>query len=127
MLINMKIIKYTFLILVSAVLYSCADSARTTDTSVNLSERETYRYNKALTALQEVESLGRKASISPTHEVVIELLTKAENLKYDYNNEGMNVATMMHCDSLVMRINNYKKQVEQFAENTILQLILNYF
>jgi hypothetical protein len=34
----------------------------------------------------------------------------------------MNVATMMHCDSLVMRINNYKKQVEQFAEKTILQL-----
>lgn len=122
MLINMKIIKYTFLILVSAVLYSCADSARTTDTSVSLSERETYRYNKALTALQEVESLGRKASISPTHEVVIELLTKAEKLKYDYNDEGMNVATMMHCDSLVMRINNYKKQVEQFAEKTILQL-----
>lgn len=122
MLINMKIIKYSFLILVSAVLYSCADSARTTDTNVSLSERETYRYNKALTALQEVESLGRKASISPTHEVVIELLTKAKNLKYDYNNEGMNVATMMHCDSLVMRINNYKKQVEQFAEKTILQL-----
>ncbi len=122
MLINMKIIKYTFLILVSAVLYSCADSARTTDASVSLSERETYRYNKALTALQEVESLGRKASISPTHEVVIELLTKAKNLKYDYNDEGMNVATIMHCDSLVMRINNYKKQVEQFAEKTILQL-----
>ena len=122
MLINMKIIKYSFLILVSAVLYSCADSARTTDTNVSLSERETYRYNKALTALQEVELLGRKASISPTHEVVIELLTKAEKLKYDYNEEGMNVATMMHCDSLVMRINNYKKQVEQFAEKTILQL-----
>lgn len=122
MLINMKIIKYTFLILVSTVLYSCADSARTTDSSVSLSEREIYRYTKALTALQEVESLGRKASISPTHEVVIELLTKAENLKYDYNDEGMNVATMMHCDSLVMRINNYKKQVEQFAEKTILQL-----
>ena len=122
MLINMKIIKYSFLILVSAVLYSCADSARTTDTSVSLSEREAYRYSKALTALQEVESLGRKASISPTHEVVIELLTKAQKLKYDYNNEGMNVATMMHCDSLVMRINNYKKQVEQFAEKTILQL-----
>lgn len=118
----MKIIKFTFLILVSAVLYSCADSARTTDTSVSLSERETYRYNKALTALQEVESLGRKASISPTQEVVIELLTKAQKLKYDYNDEGMNVATMMHCDSLVMRINNYKKQVEQFAEKTILQL-----
>lgn len=31
----------------------------------------------------------------------------------------VNVATMMHCDSLVMRINNYKKQVEQFAEKTI--------
>lgn len=122
MLINMKIIKYTFLILVSAVLYSCADSARTTDSSVSLSEREIYRYNKALTALQEVESLGRKASISPTQEVVIELLTKAQKLKYDYNDEGMNVATMMHCDSLVMRINNYKKQVEQFAEKTILQL-----
>lgn len=122
MLINMKIIKYSFLILVSAILYSCADSARTTDTSVSLSERETYRYNKALTALQEVESLGRKASISPTHEVVIELLTKAQKLKYDYNDEGMNVATIMHCDSLVMRINNYKKQVEQFAEKTILQL-----
>ena len=118
----MKIIKYTFLILVSAVLYSCADSARTTDTNVSLSEREAYRYNKALTALQEVESLGRKASISPTQEVVIELLTKAKKLKYDYNDEGMNVATMMHCDSLVMRINNYKKQVEQFAEKTILQL-----
>lgn len=122
MLINMKIIKYTFLILVSAVLYSCADSARTTDTSVSLSEREAYRYNKALTALQEVESLGRKASISPTHEGVIELLTKAKKLKYDYNDEGMNMATMMHCDSLVMRINNYKNQVEQFAEKTILQL-----
>ena len=122
MLINMKIIKYSFLILVSAILYSCVDSARTTDTSVSLSEREAYRYNKALTALQEVESLGRKASISPTHEVVIELLTKAKKLKYDYNDEGMNVATIMHCDSLVMRINNYKKQVEQFAENTILQL-----
>ena len=122
MLINMKIIKYSFLILVSAILYSCVDSARTTDTSVSLSEREAYRYNKALTALQEVESLGRKASISPTHEVVIELLTKAKKLKYDYNDEGMNVATMIHCDSLVMRINNYKKQVEQFAEKTILQL-----
>lgn len=122
MLINMKIIKYTFLILFFAVLYSCADSARTTDTSVSLSEREAYRYNKALTALQEVESLGRKASISPTQEVVIELLTKAKKLKYDYNDEGMNVATMIHCDSLVMRINNYKKQVEQFAEKTILQL-----
>ena len=88
--------------------------------SVKLSEREAYRYDKALQAIEKVEHMCEQVASSPSHETVVSLLSKAKELKYDYNDEGMNVATIKHCDSLKMRIENCQQRAASVAEQMII-------
>lgn len=71
---------------------------------VELSEREAYRYNKALAQVKEVDSLWSVCSQDVSPEQIRQLFNKIRKLKYEYNENGMNVATLKRCDSLQQRI-----------------------
>ena len=77
---------------------------RTSDTKIELSEREAYRYNKALAQVIEVDSIVKSISGKVTPEKLNRLITKIRKLKYDYNENGMSASAMKQCDSLQRRI-----------------------
>lgn len=90
-------------------LSSCGGNGSTTTTSqsqlsdgVNLSEREEYRYNKALADVEAIEALLQAGEQSA--EGVAKLQQRAKALNYEYNAEGMNAATVEHCEQLRQRI-----------------------
>ena len=76
----------------------------TSNTKIELSEREAYRYNKALAQVIEVDSIVKSISGKVTPEKLNRLITKIRKLKYDYNDNGMTAAAMKQCDSLQRRI-----------------------
>jgi hypothetical protein len=90
-------------------LSSCGGNGSTTTTSqsqlsdgVNLSEREEYRYNKALADVEAIEALLQADEQSA--EGVAKLQQRAKALNYEYNAEGMNAATVEHCEQLRQRL-----------------------
>lgn len=86
---------------------STATSSTSTATSgVNLSEREEYRYNKTLADIEEIEALMQAKEQSAECIAKIEQKTKA--LHYEYNAEGMNTATVEHCERLRQRVEKLK-------------------
>lgn len=86
---------------------------------VLLSEREAYRYDRAVAAVEKVEALLEKMDAAPTQEGMLELLTEAKELEYNYDDTGMSVEAMMRCDSLKMRIDDCKQMAVSFAENRV--------
>ena len=116
----MKPMKYIVIFFVVLVFGGCGGTA-TKNEGVNLSEREAYRYDKALQEIAQVESLCEQVATSPSQEAIFALLIKAKALKYDYNDEGMNVETIQHCDSLKMRIMSCQERAVSVAESVVLQ------
>ncbi len=116
----MKPMKYIVIFFVVLVFGGCGGTA-TKNEGVNLSEREAYRYDKALQEIAQVESLCEQVATSPSQEAIVALLIKAKALKYDYNDEGMNVETIQHCDSLKMRIMSCQERAVSVAESVVLQ------
>ena len=116
----MKAIKNIITLCVFAALCSCGGATVKDNNKVALSEREAYRYDKALKAVEQVEELCEQMAEKPSQEGMLRLLTQAKALKYDYNDEGMNVATMEHCDSLVTRINECRQRAVSISEQAIL-------
>ena len=109
------IVAFTFLAL-------CGCNGLTNEkTGVRMSEREEYRYNKVLQAVEEFEKECDKLASAPSQDMLIALLNKAKELKYDYNDENMNVATIQHCDSLKMRILNSQQRIVSLSELAILK------
>lgn len=76
----------------------------TSNTKIELSEREAYRYNKALAQVTEVDSIWESIAGKVMPEQLSQLITKIRKLKYDYNDNGMSTAAMKQCDSLQRRI-----------------------
>lgn len=116
----MKAMRYIVILFVLLVFCGCGGTP-TKNEGVKLSERESYRYDKALQEVKHVESLCEQVSATPSQEAVVTLLTKAKALKYDYNDEGMNMATMQHCDSLKSRIMSCQERAVQIAEGVMVQ------
>lgn len=116
----MKPMKYIVIFFVVLVFGGCGGTT-TKNEGVNLSEREAYRYDKALQKIAQVESLCEQVATSPSQEAIVALLIKAKALKYDYNDEGMNVETIQHCDSLKMRIMSCQERAVSVAESVVLQ------
>jgi len=116
----MKPMKYIVILFVVLVFGGCGGTT-TKNEVVNLSEREAYRYDKALQEIAQVESLCEQVATSPSQEAIVALLIKAKALKYDYNDEGMNVETIQHCDSLKMRIMSCQERAVSVAESVVLQ------
>lgn len=116
----MKPMKYIVILFVVLVFGGCGGTT-TKNEGVNLSEREAYRYDKALQEIAQVESLCEQVATSPSQEAIVALLIKAKALKYDYNDEGMNVETIQHCDSLKMRIMSCQERAVSVAESVVLQ------
>ena len=115
----MKTIKHITTFLILLVIIACGKTQGNNE-SVRLTEREAYRYDKALQAIEKVENMCEQVASSPSQEAVVSLLSKAKELKYDYNDEGMNVATIKHCDSLKMRIENCQQRAALVAEQMII-------
>ena len=115
----MKTIKHITVFLILFVITACGKTQGNNE-SVRLTEREAYRYDKALQAIEKVEFMCEQVASSPSQETVISLLSKAKELKYEYNDDGMNVATIKHCDSLKMRIENCQQRAASVAEQMII-------
>ena len=116
----MKFTKYIAVAFIFLALCGC-DGLTSEKSGVRLSEREEYRYNKALKAVEQLEEECDKIASAPSQDVLVSLLSKARELKYDYNDEGMNVATMQYCDSLQMRIENCQQRIVSLSERVILK------
>lgn len=116
----MKAMKHIVILFVLLVFCGCGGTP-TKNEGVKLSEREAYRYDKAQQEVEQIELLCEQVATSPTQENIVSLLTQAKALKYDYNDEGMNVTTMQHCDSLKLRIVSCQERVIQVAERVMLQ------
>ena len=115
----MKTIKHITVFLILFVITACGKTQGNNE-SVRLTEREAYRYDKALQAIEKVEFMCEQVASSPSQETVISLLSKAKELKYEYNDDGMNVATIKHCDSLKMRIESCQQRAASVAEQMII-------
>ena len=115
----MKTIKHITVFLILFVITACGKTQGNNE-SVRLTEREAYRYNKVQQAVEQLEMECDKVASAPSYDVLIALLNKAKELKYDYNDEGMNVATIKHCDSLKMRIENCQQRAASVAEQMII-------
>ena len=115
----MKTIKHITVFIILIVITACGKT-QGNDERVRLTEREAYRYDKALQAIKKVEYMCEQVASSPSQETVISLLSKAKELKYEYNDDGMNVATIKHCDSLKMRIENCQQRAASVAEQMII-------
>ena len=74
----------------------------------SLSERDTYYYNKALLQVQEVDSMWNAISPNATPKQLQQLISKISKLKYEYNDNDMNLTTLKVCDSLKQRIEYLK-------------------
>ena len=79
-----------------------------------LSEKDTYYYNKALAQVLEVDSIWNAISSNATSKQLQQLITKINKLKYEYDDEDMNVATIQVCDALKQRIEYLQND---FVEN----------
>lgn len=102
------------------LLWGCGGTSyKNSNEGVQLSEREAYRYDKALAAVEQVELLYQQALSAPSQERIVALQEKVKSLKYNYNDEGMNLATIQHCDSLEMRIASCKERVLSIAEQSV--------
>lgn len=115
----MKTTRY-FATLIALLLFVGCGGITSKSDGVNLSEREAYRYDKAYSEVEQVESLCEQVSLSPSREAIVTLLSKAKALKYEYNDEGMNVATIEHCDSLKTRINQCQERALHIAEQAVI-------
>lgn len=87
--------------------------------TVQLSEREAYRYNKALAEVESVVALMQSCRTSKDAKTYEQMLAKSRGLKYVYNSEGMNNLTIEHCEKLKIRISNLKDTVETFVEQNM--------
>ena len=110
-------VRNVFMLLLAVATVACAPKVERG--GVLLSEREAYRYDRAVAAVEKVEALLEKMDAAPTQEGMLELLTEAKELEYNYDDTGMSVEAMMRCDSLKMRIDDCKQMAVSFAENRV--------
>ena len=114
----MKTTKYIITLLISLALCGCAEMQNRSHTP-KLSEREAYRYQSALQAVEKVEALCKQVEKAPSQESIQNMLAQARTLKYEYNNDGMNRATIQHCDSLKIRIEECQRLALLVAEQAV--------
>lgn len=107
-------VKYIAYLSVVLALTGCGgkDAGNSANGGVSLSERESFRYEQALQAVERVESLCDQIESAPAQESIKTLVSQANGLKYDYNDAGMNQATIAHCDSLKARVERCKSRAE---------------
>lgn len=102
-------------------LSSCIGKGGTTSKSegIHLSEREYVRYNNAEAELEKVCSLMQQCEQGGKVDSDATMLAQAKALQYEYNAEGMNKATIEHCNKLKERILEVQKKALAFVESKI--------
>ena len=123
---DVKVWGIAFLLIVVALLVTIFQK---NDTSgFYLSERDIYYYNKALAQVQEVDSIWNVISSKATPKQLQQLMSKISKLKYEYDDDDMNVATLKVCDSLKQRIeylqNDFMENIKTNYLNAGKQMIL---
>ena len=93
--------------------------ANSTSEGVRLSEREEFRYNNAVAEIERVESLMQQCEQGGNVDSYASMLAQARALQYEYNAEGMNEATVEHCNKLKERILEVQKKALAFVESKI--------
>ena len=88
--------------------------------AVHLSEREEFRYNNAVAEIERVESLMQQCEKGGNVDSYASMLAQAKALRYEYNAEGMNEATIGHCNKLKERILEVQKKALAFVESKII-------
>ena len=83
---------------------------------VKLSKEELTRYNTTIQQLEEIETLYDKAVNSKNGKSLADLVEISQSISYEYNDEGMNQATIQHCDSLKNRIAELKMNCKELYE-----------
>lgn len=112
----MKTIRYIVAMLVLLSVFGCNGVY---NKSVKLSEREAYRYDKALQEVEEVEKLCEQTAAQPSRDAIMSMLSRARSLKYNYDDEAMNEATISHCDSLKQRIDKCQYRALEVAQQMV--------
>lgn len=115
----MSIMRNVVLLLFAALALACAPQEEKNE-GVKLSEREAYRYARALEELEKLEKLYESTIAAPSRDGIIELLENCKGMEYDYDDKGMNVPTMMHCDSLKMRIDALRAKAVYSVEELMM-------
>lgn len=87
---------------------------------IKLLEEELSRYNEALRQVEEVESLYKRTQEERYVRSLTQLMELSNSLSYDYNDKGMNSATMQHCDSLKNRIADLQSDCKELYERIII-------
>lgn len=86
---------------------------------VCLSEREEFRYNNAEAELEKICSLMQQCEQGGNVDSFAAMLAQAKALQYEYNAEGMNEATVEHCNKLKEHILETQKKALAFVESKI--------
>ncbi len=113
--------RFLLLAMVVVSLSSCMGWGGTTPKSdgVSLSEREEFRYNNAAEALAKVESLMQQCEQDGNADSYAAMLSQARALQYEYDTEGMNEATIEHCNQLKERVLAMQSKALAFVEAKI--------
>lgn len=85
---------------------------------ITLSERELYRYEQALSTVEQAEKLCEQIEATQSQEDKQSLLLLSANLSYEYNEYGMNQATIGHCNSLKTRVEKCRSRAEALLAGT---------
>ena len=80
---------------------------------VKLSKEELTRYNTTIQQLDKIETLYNNAVNDKS---LADLMEISQSISYEYNDEGMNQATIQHCDSLKNRIAELKMNCKELYE-----------
>lgn len=112
---------YAFTFFLQLLLISgsgCGKKAQSQDTVI-LSEREEYRYEKALTSVEELASLLEESESTNKIESFQKLIDGLKAFDYSYDPEGMNSATIEHCESLIERVRLLRERANSVIKNKI--------
>lgn len=107
---------YFLILLVSSS--GCGKKTQSQNTIV-LSEREEYRYEEALTRVEELSLLLEESKRTNSIESFQKLMDGLNSLDYSYNPEGMNSVTIEYCESLVERVRLLKERTELIIKNKL--------
>lgn len=97
----------------------CACGGGNNRSASGLSEREAYRYDKALRDVERLEEMLEETGDEPTQEGILAMLAQARELRYEYNDNGMSDEDILRCNALKMRIENCQQRAVSFTEQVI--------
>ncbi|MBR8713337.1 hypothetical protein [Porphyromonas levii] len=112
---------FAFAFLLQALLISSSGCGKKTQSQneVILSEREEYRYDKTHSSVEELTLLLKESESTNSIESFQKFFEGWDSLDYSYNPEGMNSATIAHCENLIEQIRLLKENAKSIINSKI--------